>query len=261
MSEIQPFSVSDLEKMAIAIAKSNLFGMKTPEQALALMLLSQAEGLHPATAARDYHIIQGRPALKADAILARFQAAGGRVEWLEYSDARVAARFSHPAGGSVEIDWTLERAKTAGLAGRDSWRQYPRQMLRARVISEGVRTVYPAVLVGMYTPEEVADMDAPVSPANAPQMAAPVSQPLPPPPSDSVGVTEAQVRKIGAILSNIGATDRTLSRQFCEMLLGRELSSVKDLSKAEASELIELLSAPSAGETWADFLASQEFPS
>lgn len=259
MPEIQPFSVSDLEKMAIAIAKSNLFGIKTPEQALALMLLSQAEGLHPATAARDYHIIQGRPALKADAILARFQAAGGRVEWLEYTDARVAARFSHPAGGSVEIDWTLERAKTAGLAGRDSWRQYPRQMLRARVISEGVRTVYPAVLVGMYTPEEVADMDAPVSPANAPQMA----QPLPPPPSDSMGVTgitEAQVRTIGAILSNIGATDRTLSRQFCGMLLGRELSSIKELSQAEASQLIELLSAPSAGETWADFLASQEFP-
>ena len=31
-------------------------------------------------------------------------------------------------------------------------------MLRARVISEGIRTVYPGVVVGVYTPEEVSDM-------------------------------------------------------------------------------------------------------
>jgi hypothetical protein len=54
--------------MASAIAKSGLFGMKTPDQALALMLIAQAEGMHPAIAARDYHVIQadqrlrGRPA-------------------------------------------------------------------------------------------------------------------------------------------------------------------------------------------------------
>ena len=31
-------------------------------------------------------------------------------------------------------------------------------MLRARVISEGIRTVYPGVLNGFYTPEEITDM-------------------------------------------------------------------------------------------------------
>jgi hypothetical protein len=47
----------------------------------------------------------------------------------------------------------------AGLASKDVWRQYPRQMLRSRVISEGVKTVYPGVAVGVYTPEEVQDFD------------------------------------------------------------------------------------------------------
>ena len=37
---------NDVEKMGSAIAKSNLFGVKTPEQAVALMLIAQAEGLH-----------------------------------------------------------------------------------------------------------------------------------------------------------------------------------------------------------------------
>lgn len=158
MSNIVPYG--EIERMAQAIAKSGLFGIKTPEQAAALMLIANAEGMHPAIAARDFHVIQGRPALKADAMLARFQAAGGKVNWTNYMDQRVTAIFSHPSGGSVEIDWTIEQAKRAGLTGKDVWRQYPRAMLRARVISEGIRTVYPGVAVGVYTPEEIGDFDA-----------------------------------------------------------------------------------------------------
>lgn len=149
---------SDMEKMAGVIAQSGLFGVRHPAQALALMLVAQAEGLHPATAARDYHVIQGRPALRTDAMLARFQAAGGKVQWHDYTDDVVSATFGHPAGGSLRVEWTIERARTAGLAGKETWKQYPRAMLRARVISEGIRTVYPGVLSGMYTPEEVRDM-------------------------------------------------------------------------------------------------------
>ena len=151
-------SYADMEKMATVIAQSGLFGVKNPTQALALMLLSQAEGLHPATAARDYHVIQGRPTLKADTMLARFQAAGGTVEWHDYTDKVVRATFSHPRGGKVTVAWTLETAKEAELAGKDMWKKFPRAMLRARVISEGIRTVFPGVLAGMCTPEEVRDM-------------------------------------------------------------------------------------------------------
>lgn len=149
---------AEMEKMAAVIATSGLFGVKNPNQALALMLVAQAEGLHPATAARDYHVIQGRPALKADAMLARFHAAGGKVEWLAYTDTVCRATFSHPAGGKVSVEWTIEMARAAGLTGKDVWKQFPRPMLRSRVVSEGIRTVYPAVLCGMYTPEEVVDM-------------------------------------------------------------------------------------------------------
>ena len=151
--------IDALERMAQAVSASKLFGITNPEQALALMLVAQAEGLHPATAARDYHIIQGRPSLKADAMLARYLASGGKVEWLSHTDAKVEATFSHPAGGSLTIAWDLARAKTAGLGGKDMWTKYPRQMLRARVISEGIRATNPAVCVGVYTPEEVQDME------------------------------------------------------------------------------------------------------
>lgn len=155
-------SFDEMSRLAEAVAASGLFGMKTPAQALSLMAIAQAEGVHPALAARDFHIIQGRPTLKADAMLSRFQSAGGRMKMIEYTDARVVAEFTHPQGGTVTVDWDLERAKRAGLAGKDSWRNYPRQMLRARVISEGVRTVFPGATAGMYAPEEAADIPEPI---------------------------------------------------------------------------------------------------
>jgi hypothetical protein len=157
----QSVALGDMQVMASAIVKSGLFGMKTPDQALALMIVATAEGRHPGSVASDYHIIQGRASLKADSMLARFQQSGGRVEWHDHTNEKVAATFSHPAGGSLRIDWDMARAKAAGLGSKDNWKSYPRQMLRARVISEGVRATFPAVLNGMYTPEEVGEFDAP----------------------------------------------------------------------------------------------------
>lgn len=161
--------ISDIQQMATAVAKSGLFGIKTPDQGVALMLIAQAEGLHPAIAARDYHVIQGRPALKTDAMLARFQQAGGKVEWKTYTDDEVTGVFSHPQGGSLTVTWTMKQAKQIGLAGKDNWRNYPRAMLRARCISEGIRSVYPGCVVGVYSVEETQDFtDAPQKPVEAP---------------------------------------------------------------------------------------------
>lgn len=157
--EIVQYSVPDIEKMAQAIAKSNLFGIKTPEQAMALMLIAQAEGRHPVEAARDYNIIQGRPAKTSDAMLRDFLSSGGKVEWHELTNDKADATFEHPMGGKVRIDWDMERAKKAGLGGKEMWTKYPRQMLRSRTISEGVRSVCPAATSGMYVPEEVKDFD------------------------------------------------------------------------------------------------------
>jgi hypothetical protein len=154
----QLITVDQIQTMANAVVKSQLFGMKTVEQATALMLIAQAEGYHPALAARDYHIIQGRPTLKAETMMARFQQQGGKVDWKTLTDEEVTATFSHPSGGSATITWTFDQAKRAGLTGKDNWKNYPRAMLRARVVSEGIRTVFPGVVLGVYTPEEVQDI-------------------------------------------------------------------------------------------------------
>lgn len=156
-NEIVVHSLGDMQTMAKAIAESGLFGMKSPQQALALMLVAQSENQHPATITQDYDIIQGKACRKTHSVLARFQLMGGKVEWHTLSQEAACATFSHPQGGSLRIDWTIEMARKANLTGKDNWKNYPRAMLRARVIAEGVRAIYPAAIGGMLVPEEADD--------------------------------------------------------------------------------------------------------
>jgi len=158
------FGFNEVEKIATAIARGGLFGSKDPYAVLTLCMLAQAEGQHPAVVFRDYDLIQGKPAKKAEAMLRDFIGGGGKVVWNRLDDECADATFSHPQGGTVTINWTMARAVKAGIGGKAMWKQYPRQMLRSRVVSEGVRTVYPNATSGLYVPEEVRDFDN--APAN-----------------------------------------------------------------------------------------------
>lgn len=169
---ISHYSFEQLERISESIAKSGLFqNINSKEKALTLMMLCQSEGLHPMQALKRYNIIQNRPALKADAMLADFQNHGGIVMWDKYNDEEVTATFTHPNKTRITITWTIERASKIfqttrdekgnfvkiSLAEKDNWKNYKREMMRARVISEGIRTIMPEVVVGMYTPEEISD--------------------------------------------------------------------------------------------------------
>lgn len=226
-----PMPVSDMERLALAIANSKLFGVQTADQALALMAIAQAEGLHPALAARDYHIIQGRPTLKADAMLARFQAASGNVRWTEYTDQRVTGVFSHPLSPEpVTITWTLEMAAAAKLTGRDVWKAYPRSMLRARVISEGVRTCYPGVAVGMYTPEEAATM--------------PPVEPLPEPkPAEMIGKSGPHYDEFVQKVTDLSTQNGLDSQDLLDWINDRLLEKGKRLDTIPVRDLPRLLKA------------------
>ena len=160
MSNIIP--VSDMTVMADSIVKSGFYGFKTKEQVMAVMLVAQAENKHPASVVQEYDIIQGKPALKSQAILARFQLSGGSVQWDVVTPKAVKGSFKHPQGGTLTVEWTIEMAKQAGIYREGSgWSKYPEDMLRARVISRAVRSIYPACILGHYATEEVMDFDSP----------------------------------------------------------------------------------------------------
>ena len=242
--------LTQIERAADYIVKSRLFGVNSKEQAVALMLLAQAEGIHPMRAIQEYHIIQGRPAMKADAMLARFLQAGGKVQWHELSDEAAEATFSHPQGGSVRIRWDLKRAKQAGLTDRENWKKYPRAMLRARVISEGIRTVYPAVCVGVYTPEEVMDLEEPAPPPPAEVVEAEVVEKAPPRPQEKQKKKSAEdslkdkvrvAAKIKDLQFTLGISDDELLSHVRIILNRDNITSLKQLRECSVEELEKVL--------------------
>lgn len=195
-------SLQTMERAASAMSASGFYGVKTKDEALALMLVGQSEGIHFAAAVRDFHIISGRPAMKADAMLARFQRAGGTVEWKKLTDKEVTADFFHPQGGKVTITWDDARVDQAGLKN-PMHGKYPRQMKRARVISEGIRTIYPGAITGSYSVEEAQDMAFEEQPrtqvAESPQLEAPIGKAE----GDSgAGLTDAEIQEHTEALTN-----------------------------------------------------------
>jgi hypothetical protein len=177
------------------------------------MALCESEGIHPAKAVQEFHIINGRPALKADAMLARFQRAGGSVDFTTYTDAKVEATFKHPQGGQLTIDWTMARAKQAGLSTA-MWSKYPRQMLRSRVISEGVRAIFPGVLGGLYTEEEVREFGPMKSAAPAVEMPVPTATVM-----DLERLTEYGLKLTSLLAINQKELERPAAARLCLQIL------------------------------------------
>ena len=71
--EIKKYEIAELQIMASAIAKSGLFGdINTPEKALTLMLICQAEGINAVQAVMRYNIISGKPSKKSKVIASDF---------------------------------------------------------------------------------------------------------------------------------------------------------------------------------------------
>lgn len=194
------YSFQEKQAMAKAVAASRLFpGAESDQAVMVLMMLCEADQLHPIDAMRRYHIIEGRPSMRADAMQAEFQRRGGTVRWVDSNASECHAVFTHPvhAPDGFPVRVALDDLVKAGVAttwNRDkkavevkkTYRQFPRQMLRARCISEGVRAVYPGICSGIYTPEEIRDMDEGDPPARPIEVAPAASQ------ADAIGAELVQ---------------------------------------------------------------------
>jgi len=228
-------SLPEIKEMANAVVRSGLFpALKTPEAAVTLMMLCQAEGLHPIMALRRYHIIQGLPSMKSDALLGEFQKRGGKVRWIKTTNEECEAMFFAPGidGEPPPVHWTMDDAKRIGLAGKDIWKHYPRAMLRARVISEGIRISMPEIIAGIPTSEEAQDMPASVYTPPAQDAEAP---------AERAQVDPATLAQVVDALKKAGF--QTKDQQTAELVAQtrRTIERGRDLFQDEAQAIIEKL--------------------
>lgn len=166
-------SFREAYQFASTLVNSGLLpkAIKKPGQALAIMLTGQELGIPPMAALRMIDVVEGRPSLSSELMLALFRRAGGRYEIQEHTEKACRITFSRD-GVAYTAKWTIEDADRAELTSpkgsggsrndgkpyKDNWRKYPKRMLLWRCVDNGLSIVAPDVFLGMHTAAHVAEV-------------------------------------------------------------------------------------------------------
>lgn len=232
-------------------------------EATAAILAGAEVGLSPMAALRSFDIINGTAAPRAITLRAVAQAAGHELVVKESTPTKcVIGCLRRGSSNWQTVTWTLERATKLGLTSKPNWRNQPQSMLLARATSEAAKLVASDAILGLnggYSYEEIEDSTPaptttvsrsttttkisrkapePVEPELKPEVA-PVPADVPAPVTDMI--SPAQSKKLHASLNDVGLGDRDTGLAFLTDTIGREITTSKDLTKAEASTAIEAL--------------------
>jgi hypothetical protein len=223
-----------------------------PGAVLVAINLGSSMGLSPAESLYRIHVIDGKPSASAELIASNVRRAGHRLRIRATNDTATAQIIrSDDPDFTYEVTWTIEDAQRAKLAGKDNWTKHPRAMLRARAISECAREACPEALYGVtYVDGEVIEStihDASVEREAVADVLAPQSDPEAQPEA-SDGITSAQLKKIGALMREADITDRNVALTYVSDVIGREIGSRNELSKDEASKVIDALEAEASAD-------------
>ena len=160
-------SYDDAERAAAAMAASGYFqDAHQAAQAIVKVLAGQELGFGPFVSMTGIYIIQGRPAISANLMAAAVKRSGRyNFRVIELTDTNCEIAFYE---GGQEIGRSVFTADDAKRAGTQNMGKFPRNMLFARAMSNGVRWYCPDVLGGqaVYTPDElgaVVDADGEVT--------------------------------------------------------------------------------------------------
>lgn len=152
-------NMDDAERAARAMSASGFFpDSKSAAQAVVKILAGAELGFGPFASMNGVNIIQGKPTLSANLIAAAVKRSGRYDYKIAQMDDRACVLDFYENGQKIGASaFSMADAERAGLAGKQVWKQYPKNMLFARAISNGVRWYAPDVFSGavIYTPEEL----------------------------------------------------------------------------------------------------------
>lgn len=192
---VQIASIGNAFALSELVLKAGFAPKGSTAESLTLAMLEGASiGLNPLQAVQGISVVNGRPALWGDALVAVVKGSpvfgGERIEAIadERNPDRSGVRVTVWRKGDEENahaeQFTIGDAKRAGLWGKPGpWTQYPRTMLRHRAVALAYRQTFADVLKGVrYAEEERDAAETPVAPATTapapiqPETPAPVAK-------------------------------------------------------------------------------------
>lgn len=215
-------------------------GIKTPEQAVAIMLKGRELGIPPMQALSHIHIINGKPTMSAELMLAQIMRLHPKtkISYPKRSSEACEIKVTRDGCEVSVFSFTIQDAQAAGLLSNPTWKKYPRAMLHARAVSEMARSLFPDAISGVsYTPEEmgvsvnedgqVIEVESREVMDSAPTKhvvaeTAPASVAVATPSPETFTRSSHQLRIIAAFLTN--KNQLKLIDSLCEALDGKEFT-------------------------------------
>lgn len=153
--------MTDRIEHAKVVAQSSLIPAEyrgKPADIVWAMDIGDALGVPYTQVMQSMVVARGKMTMSADLMGAVVRRAGHRLRLREDGDSVTATLIrADDSDYEFTVTWDKAKAQAAGLWGsRGPWQQYPRQMLRARAITEVCRQGASDALAGtVYTPEEM----------------------------------------------------------------------------------------------------------
>lgn len=168
MTVYQPANVSMLPEQAHWVTMREQAGIliksgflpstvRTAEQAIAIMMMGEALNVKPIIALQSINVIQGKPTVSPQLMLALIRKSGQLQDLTVTDDGTTCTVTMTRKGETAHTEtFSMTDAGNMGLAGKDNWRKQPAVMRKWRAISAACRVVFPDIILGFYTPEELA---------------------------------------------------------------------------------------------------------
>lgn len=154
--------------------------LDTPQKLMTVVQTGKELGMLPMTAINNIHVIKGRTVISSamlSAMLKNRVNRKGEVSPVEYvytkdfvyeTDAEgdesciteiefefISEVTGKPKTAKFRVTWAeMERA---GYTTKDNWQKYPKNMMRARCMAYAVRALFPEILLGVYSADEIVD--------------------------------------------------------------------------------------------------------
>ena len=168
---VQLSTLDDVARLAKIAADSGLARVRTPAECAVILMTGAELGLSPMQSLRGIYVVEGRPTLAADTMVAVIRRSGVCALWrtVESTAERCTIEAKRTDDDRAQSKtWTIADATRAGLAGKNIWKQYPAQMLRHRCAADLARELFSDVVLGLYDPEEIDSSTYDDAPAQEP---------------------------------------------------------------------------------------------
>lgn len=150
--------IDDDLRVSNVFAQSGFFpDAREVARAAVLVMAGRELGFKPFASMTGISIIKGKPSVGAHLMASRIVQCGYDYRVKRHDAELCTIEFYRGEDLLGTSTFTWKEAQTAGLAGKDNWKNYPKNMLWARAMANGARWYCAGAFGGapVYTPDEL----------------------------------------------------------------------------------------------------------